>query len=58
METTTDKKVKITMQVNETTRKEWKQFCLDKNINLTTAIKKAMQDFIINESKAAQPATR
>lgn len=53
METTTDKKVKITMQVDETTRKAWKQFCLDKNINLTTAIKKAMQDFILNESKAA-----
>ena len=51
-------KVKITMQVNETTRKEWKQFCLDNNYTLTTAIKKAMQDLIKKESKTATPATK
>lgn len=39
-------KVKITMQIDATTRKEWKQFCLDNNMTLTTALKVAMKDFM------------
>ena len=40
------KKTLITAKVNETTLKAWKQFCLDKDITLTDAIKRAMTHYI------------
>ena len=40
------KKVLITAKVNETTLKAWKQFCLDNDLTLTDAIKRAMTHYI------------
>jgi len=40
------KKVLITAKINESTLKAWKQFCLDYDITLTDAIKRAMTHYI------------
>ena len=41
----------ITVKVNETTLKAWKQFCLDHDYTMTNAIKKAMREMIANENE-------
>ena len=41
-----DKKILITAKVNESILKDWKQFCLDHDTNLTTVIKSAMNHYI------------
>lgn len=40
------KKSLITARVNETTLQAWKQFCLDNDLTLTDAIKRAMTHYI------------
>lgn len=42
----TEKKTLFNIKVNESTLKDWKQFCLDYDMTLTAAIKRAMQRFI------------
>lgn len=39
-------KVKITMLVNENTRKTWKQYSLDTDRTLTEVIKDAMREYM------------
>lgn len=40
------KKVLCNIKINESTLKAWKQFCLDSDITLTDAIKRAMTHYI------------
>ena len=41
-----EKKTLFNIKVNNSTLKEWKQFCLDYDLTLTAAIKRAMSRFI------------
>lgn len=41
-----EKKTLFNIKVNDSTLKAWKRFCLEHDITLTFAIKKAMADFI------------
>ena len=45
-EPTEAKKTCISLKVNATTVKTWKQFCLDKDLTLTDAIKRAMTHYM------------
>lgn len=47
------KKVLITAKINESTVKNWKLFCINNDITLTDAIKRAMTHYI----KAVQSGT-
>ena len=44
------KHVKVTLQITEKERKEWKQYALVHDMTLTEAIKKAMIEMMSKES--------
>lgn len=41
-----EKKTLFNIKINDSTLKDWKRFCLDYDMTLTAAIKRAMQRFI------------
>lgn len=42
--------VKVTLQLTEKERKDWKQYALNNDITVTAAIKKAMRELIEKQS--------
>lgn len=49
----TEKKTLFNIKVNDSTLKTWKQFCLDYDMTLTAAIKRAMARFM-NDIKSGK----
>lgn len=45
-----EKYVKVTLQLTEQERKDWKQYALNNDMTLTEAIKQAMRLFMGNKS--------
>lgn len=48
-----ESKVKVTLQLTEKERKDWKQYALDNDITLTEAIKQAMRKLLEKQKQTA-----